>query len=435
MDNTTFAESLFSFIASCPTPFHAVASISSQLQVSGFAILSEGEKWSLADGGKYVVIRNGSLIAFSIGKPSSITDGFRVIGAHTDSPSLQLKPHPRSTATPYLQFGVEKYGGALLSTWFDRELSLAGRISALSSKGNPASYLVDFGRPVLSIPSLAIHLNRKANDGQEINAHNDLCPVLSQEIATTEEWHELLLSEINNNYPESRAETILSHDLFCYDCAPPRFFGIDNEFICGPRLDNLVSCFIGLQALLQCSSESNCMLILTNHEEVGSTSSSGALSNFAGSVLGRICGNLEDQGICLKRSFFLSLDNAHASHPNFVDKSDSDHQVMLNKGPVVKLNSSQRYCSNANSAAVFRLLCNEVGVETQEFVMRSDMACGSTIGPLTTAGLGVEGVDVGVPTWAMHSIREITGAKDPELLFSVAAHFFNRKELPSITDS
>ncbi len=435
MTDQPLTETLFSFINDSPTPFHAVANIVRILEKSGFTILDEGRKWQIERGGRYAVIRNGSLIAFTLENLDFSREGFRMLGGHTDSPSLQLKPHPRAMASPYFQFGVEKYGGALLSTWFDRELSLAGRITVQSESGTPCSLLIDFEKPVLYIPSLAIHLDRKANEGREINAQTDISPVLAQNISSEEDWHSLLAERLNNRYPDLAWRSILGYDLFCYDCSPPRFFGLDNQFICGPRLDNLLSCFVGLQALLQQQGSANCMLVFTNHEEIGSTSNSGALSNFSSSVLSRVCSSLENQAICMNRSFFISLDNAHASHPNFADKSDGDHQVILNHGPVIKINSSQRYCSNSRSGSVFRLLCSEIGVQTQDFVMRSDMLCGSTIGPLTSAELGIEGVDVGVPTWAMHSIREVTGAMDPELLYLAVLHFFNRDSLPLISDS
>lgn len=427
-------EPLFTFIAKSPTPFHAVKNMAGILQDSGFIILDENQLWDFGSGGRFAVVRNGSLIAFTIDDPSSIDHGFRIIGAHTDSPSLQLKPLSKTSSLPYLQFGVEKYGGALLSTWFDRELSLAGRVTVVTQDNEPFSCLVDFEEPILYIPSLAIHLNREANEGGSINAQQDITPILAQNISAESQWPSLLLEKINSQYPHIAARVIVGSDLFCYDCSAPRFFGLDKEFIGGPRLDNLLSCFAGLQAILQRSSEANCMLLFTNHEEIGSTTSSGALSNFATSVFSRICGDAQRRGMCANKSFLLSMDNAHASHPNFSEKSDPDHQVVLNKGPVLKTNSSQRYCSNSRSSAIFRLLCAEAGVEVQEFVMRSDMACGSTIGPLTTAELGIEGVDVGIPTWGMHSVREVTGAHDPDLLQRVACHFFNRPTSIDITE-
>lgn len=434
MDKETLNSRLFKFIAKSPTSFHAAANVVEILTKTGFTILREEEKWKLQEHGKYAVTRNGSLIAFIVGDLDLGNKGFRMLGAHTDSPSLQLKPHPRSSSTPYFQFGVEKYGGALLSTWFDRELSLAGRVTALDEDGKPYSCLIDFRQPIVYIPSLAIHLDRKANEGKEINAQNDISPVLAQHISSESQFHSLLLEQVNTIHTTLKARLILGYDLFCYDCSPPQHFGIDNEFICGPRLDNLLSCYVGLEALLQHQGSTNCMLIFANHEEIGSTTNSGALSNFASSVLARICEDIEKQAQCLSHSFLISLDNAHASHPNFADKTDPDHQVALNTGPVIKINSSQRYCSSSRSAAIFRLLCSEAGVQTQDFVMRSDMLCGSTIGPLTTSELGVEGADVGVPTWAMHSIREVTGAMDPEYLLQASLHFFNRESFPVITD-
>jgi aspartyl aminopeptidase len=434
MSIKTLPDALFEFIRTTPTPFHAAAAIKDVLNKAGFTILDEKRRWKIDQGGKYAVTRNGSIIAFATSAGDFSQEGFRMAGAHTDSPSLQLKPHPRATSLPYLQFSVEKYGGVLLNTWFDRELSLAGRVTVLTENGAACSCLIDFQEPVLYIPSLAIHLDRKANEGKEINAQNDICPVFAQSVASVEQWHDLLLERLNARHNDLSARSVLSYDLFCYDCSPPRYFGLDNTFICGPRIDNLLSCFVALQALLDSESSSNCMLLFTNHEEIGSTSNSGALSNFAASVLARICGSAEDMAIAMNRSFFISFDNAHASHPNFLDKSDADHQVVLNKGPVIKLNSSQRYCSTSRSEAMFKLLCSEIGVETQDFIMRSDMACGSTIGPLTSAELGLEGVDVGVPTWAMHSIREVTGARDPEYLYLAARHFFNRDTLPVISD-
>jgi aspartyl aminopeptidase len=433
MADTNFCHSLFSCIQASPTPFHAADFLSRQLQETGFVLLEENRPWHLEGGGRYLVIRSGSVIAFTIGETFDSDQGFRIIGAHTDSPCLQIKPHPMDGRQPYFQFGVEKYGGAILSTWLDRELSLAGRVTGLTANGEIVTCLVDFQKPLLTIPSLAIHLDREANDGRAINAQTDLCPVLSQTIADADDWNMELVEQIRKQYHEHPIRSILGRDLFCYDCSPPRFLGIHDDFISAPRLDNLLSCFVGMTAIRRCRSIANCMFIFTNHEEIGSMSSAGALSNFASATLSRIVDDSERRAICLSRTFFLSLDNAHATHPNFQAKSDSDHEIILNKGPVIKHNSSRRYCSHGQSSALFRLLCSEVGVETQDFVMRSDLACGSTIGPLTTASLGIDGIDVGAATWAMHSIREVTGSRDPELLCHVAEHFFDRETFPVIS--
>lgn len=433
MADTDHNQSLFSFIESCPTPFHAAGRIASDLEAVGFKVLEEHRSWNLEGGGKYVVVRNGSVIAFSISANFETGNGFRIIGAHTDSPALQIKPHPIEGRQPYFQFGVEKYGGAILPSWFDRELSLAGRITGLTANGEIVTYLVDFERPILTIPSLAIHLDRKVNDERTINAQSDICPVLSQTVSDVNDWNHLLIEQLEKQYPEHPIRSILGNDLFCYDGTPPRFFGTHEEFISAPRLDNLLSCYIGSSSLQQSHADANCMFIFNNHEEIGSSSNSGALSNFGSLVLSRIMEDTEQLAVCLSRSFFLSLDNAHASHPNFSSTSDADHNVILNKGPVIKHNSSRRYCSHAQSSALFRLICSEVGVETQDFVMRSDMPCGSTIGPLTTATIGIDGIDVGAATWAMHSIREVTGHRDPELLMLAAEHFFNRDTFPVIS--
>lgn len=425
--------SLFSFIKQSPTPFHAAAVIRDTLVQEGFILLDEGHTWNLENGEKYVVVRHGALIAFTVSDFSQLTKGFRIIGAHTDSPSLQLKPQSSSASTSYFKIGVEKYGGALLHTWFDRELSLAGNVTAQCADGSYDNYLLDFESPILYIPSLAIHLERKANEGREINVQNDLSPIFAQNaIADAKSWNKFLVERINSQYPDAGAQSVEGHDLFCYDCAAPGYFGVESEFISAPRLDNLLSCYVGLQAILSMEKNNNCMLIFSNHEEIGSTSYSGALGNFGNLVLARICTNFDTYGVCLHNSFLLSLDNAHATHPNFLDKNDPDHEILLNHGPVIKLNSSQRYCSNAKSGAIFRIICAEAGVTPQDFVMRSDMLSGSTIGPLATAELGVQGIDVGAPTWAMHSIREVTGATDPELLYRSSRHFFEREALPSI---
>jgi aspartyl aminopeptidase len=351
-----------------------------------------------------------------------------MIGAHTDSPGLQLKPNLQSNSGPYTIGGVEKYGGAILHTWFDRELSIAGRAACLLSNGESVSLLVDLLEPVAYIPSLAIHFNREVNKNLEINVQTDMSPVIGQ--GNTGDLEFLLLAALRNQYPGQDVNSVHGFDLFCYDPASSNYFGLDNEFIGAPRLDNLASCVIGLESIMHASDSSNTMLIFTNHEEIGSTSNSGALGNLADIVLTRICGDTEEKGICLHNSYLMSLDNAHASHPNFSDKSDADHPIFLNGGPVVKLNANQRYSSNARTGAVFRILAAETEVPTQDFVMRSDMVCGSTIGPLSSSQLGVDGVDVGIPTWGMHSIREVTGSNDPYLLYQVVSHYLGRKSLP-----
>ncbi len=431
MDNRTFNEALFSFLGRTPTSYHAVSALEEELARYQFVKLSESAVWNIEAGKRYLCTRNGSLIAFTVGSDTNLRAGFRMIGAHTDSPSLQVKPHSKSNREPYLVAGIEKYGGALLSTWFDRELSLAGRVSYTTSKGLYKTGLIDFGRPLLYIPSLAIHLNKEANEGQKLNPQTHLSPVLAQ--STDDQLPELesvVLDQLKKEYPEENPGKVNGFDLFCYDTRKPGYFGVNEEFLAAARLDNLLSCYVGLKALIQAGERTNSILICSNHEEIGSRTNSGALGNFLLSVLSRLFSGNQEKLISLHNSFLLSLDNAHASHPNYQESADKDHKVTLNGGPVIKINASQRYCSNGITASVPRILAAEIGVQCQDFVMRSDMACGSTIGPLTSSQLGLGAVDMGIPTWGMHSIREVTGSRDPHELYKLASHFVNRRTLP-----
>lgn len=435
MDTRTFNEDFFSFINNSPTPFHAASVLEKELLRSQFTRLDEGTPWKIESEKRYFCTRNGSLIAFTTGSSQDLSNGFRIIGSHTDSPSLQLKPHKKSGCEPYLVGGVEKYGGALLSTWFDRELSLAGQASFTTADGSHKIGLINFKRPLLYIPSLAIHLNRSANEGQELNPQTHLSPILAQSFnEQLPQIETIVLDQIIEQYPDDQPTAVNGFDLFCYDASKPSYFGINNEFLAAPRLDNLLSCFVGLRSIILAKKQTNNFLICSNHEEVGSRSNSGALGNFVLSVLSRIFKSDQDKLISLHNSFLLSLDNAHASHPNYQDSSDKDHKILLNNGPVIKINASQRYCSNGVTASVLRILAAEIGVKCQDFVMKSDMPCGSTIGPLTSAQLGIAAVDMGIPTWGMHSIREVTGRKDPFELYKLACHFLNKETLPPFND-
>ncbi|MBE0583589.1 MAG: M18 family aminopeptidase [Desulfofustis sp.] len=435
MENSSAVTSLFSFIENSPTPFHAVSCLRQRLLEAGFRELQEGAPWAADGFSKGFVVRGGSLIAFSLHPDALLTNGLRIIGAHTDSPALQIKPKLNRQRATYLTAGVEAYGGALLRSWFDRDLSLAGRACYRTADGNGDMVLVDFKRPVVCIPSLALHLNRKVNEGQEINVHHDLCPIigLSTDHAPAT-LQELLLDRIKDTRPDLSVVEVLGFDLFCYDLGKPSLTGLDREFIAAPRLDNLLSCYVGVEALCQHQGPTNCLLVCLNHEEIGSTSHSGAVGSFSGTVIDRLIPTAQERAVCLHHSLLLSLDNAHATHPNFRDKSDDNHEILLNRGPVIKINAGQRYSSTARSAALFRIIAEEANLLTQDFVMRSDMACGSTIGPLAAARIGVDAVDVGAPTWGMHAIREVTGAEDPGLLLRAACHFFDRPSLPTISE-
>jgi aspartyl aminopeptidase len=419
-------QQLMQFIQHSPTPFHAVAGLYAQLREASFVALKESERWQLNPGGRYVVTRNeSSIIAFTLGNGEPSDSGFRMIGAHTDSPCLHVKPEPQTLQQGYYQLGVEVYGGALLNPWFDRDLSIAGRISYRDSGHKLASTLIDLEKPVAVIPSLAIHLDREVNESRSINAQQHLPPVLMR---TTDEeplqFRTLLLEQLRQQQPDLDIEAILDFELSLYDCQPPALVGLNQEFISAARLDNLLSCYIGLKALLDSEQDQPKLLVCNDHEEVGSTSACGADGPFLRSVLERICPAPEDMARCIDNSWLISADNAHGVHPNYADKHDANHGPLLNKGPVIKINANQRYATNSETAALFRHLCTQAEVPVQSFVVRSDMACGSTIGRLTAGNIGVRTLDVGVPTFAMHSIRELAGAQDTEHLYKALKAFF-----------
>ncbi len=418
MNFTPYNSNLFSFLFSSPTPFHAVTNIEKHLFQQGFIGLQENERWQLTQGHGYYLTRdNGAVIAFILGSDESCEQGFRMLAAHTDSPCLQIKPRAEIRVGSYLQLGVEVYGGSLLAPWFDRDLSLAGRVCCRMSDGNLGVYLVDFHRPLLTIPSIAIHFDRDANKNGEINQQKHLPPLLSQSVdGQLPDFTTLLLAQIQQEHKKADVAEILSFDMFCYDFQEPAYTGAKNEFISSARLDNLLSCHAGMLALGKAERRKNVLLFCANHEENGSTSASGAHGSFLDSVLERIITDPTSRRIALCNSFLVSMDNAHAAHPNFMEKIDAAHEIHLNKGPVIKLNANQRYATNSISAAIFKNVCKEAEVIPQEFVMRSDLPCGSTIGPITAARLGVRTVDIGAASLAMHSIREHTGAMDPYLL-------------------
>lgn len=432
MSSSRFNGELLQFLQQSPTPFHAVSNLQAQLREAGFNQLDEGKHWELEKNAGYFVVRNDSaIIAFKTGQGDAVANGFRITGAHTDSPCLKIKPKPEIKKHGYLQLGVEVYGGALLHPWFDRDLSIAGRVDYHSKKGELKTSLINFEAPIAFIPSLAIHLNRTANDGQKLNKQKDLPPIVLQ---TTERskfsFDELLLKTLRKTASNRNAESILSHELFLYDTQAPGLVGLNEDFIASARLDNLLSCFLAAQALIKSKTKYPSVLVCNDHEEVGSVSSSGAQGPFLRSVLERIVKSESDESDALERAIhnsdLWSIDNAHGVHPNYSDKHDDKHSPELNAGPVIKINANQRYASNSQSIALFKAICNRVKVSYQSFVMRSDMACGSTIGPITAAELGIKTVDVGVASFGMHSIRELAGAKDAENLAKAVKAFYSR---------
>ncbi len=427
MPQNNFIQDLLDFIQASPTPFHATNTMRENFIAQDFTELDEADAWTLKSGGKYLVTRNeSSLIAFTLGDIAPEQAGLRMLGAHTDSPCLHIKPAPELCKQGYFQLGVEVYGGALLNPWFDRDLSIAGRVSYRDNQNNRKQTLIDFKRPVASIPSLAIHLDRDANKNRTINSQTDLPPVLMHsDKASTPDFRQLLLQELKQQMPDLEVATVLDYELCIYECQPPALIGLLQDFIASVRLDNLLSCFVGMRSMIDNTSTQNTLLVCNDHEEVGSSSACGADGPFLASVLNRICGESEKLSRCIDRSWLISVDNAHGIHPNYADKHDANHGPEINQGPVIKTNSNQRYATNSETSGLFRHLCEQTGVPVQSFVVRSDMACGSTIGPITASNIGIKTLDIGIPTFAMHSIRELAGVKDPAYLHRVLTEFFS----------
>lgn len=430
MTDLDFNDELLEYLHASPTPFHAVANMAALLEEAGFVQLDEANSWKMEAGGHYFVIRNDSaLVAFKLGAGDPLLDGLHLAGTHTDSPCLKVKPNPEVNSQGYVQLGVEVYGGALLNPWFDRDLSLAGRVDYRTTSGELESVLIDLVEPVAFIPSLAIHLDREANTGRTINPQKDLPPILLQAKAEDGFSFDDFLKEHLNTYSEDVIlEKVLSHELYLYDTQAPAEVGLDSQFIASARLDNLLSCFIACKALISSGDEHTSVLVCNDHEEVGSASASGAQGPFLKAVLERILANSGADGLerAIHRSLMLSIDNAHGVHPNFVDKHDALHRPVLNGGPVIKINANQRYASNSQTVAQFKTICDGVEVPYQAFVTRSDMGCGSTIGPITATELGVPTIDIGLATFGMHSIRELGGAADPILLHKAVTAFYSR---------
>ncbi|TDG11989.1 M18 family aminopeptidase [Seongchinamella unica] len=422
-----FNSDLCEFLASATTPFHAVAEMAHQLETSGYRKLAEDSHWQLQAGGRYYVTRNDSaIVAFGIGTESGPDGGLRMVGAHTDSPCLMVKPSPEKNVNGYYQLGVEVYGGALLNPWFDRDLSLAGRVSYQCEAGELRTGLVDFRRPIAVIPSLAIHLDREANKSRSINPQQDIPPILCQlEGDETTSFRELLQDRLLHEHPDCAVEKVLDYELCFYDTQKAAIIGLHHEFIASARLDNLLSCFTGMRALQQWDGASSVLLVCNDHEEVGSLSTSGAQGPLLASVLKRIVADEAAYAALTERSLMISADNAHGIHPNYPDRHDENHGPILNKGPVIKINANQRYASNSETTGLYRMLAAKEGVPVQSFVVRTDMACGSTIGPITAGGIGVRTLDIGVPTFGMHSIRELAGTSDACNLARVLQRFYN----------
>lgn len=438
------ADDLLRFIDACPTPYHAVREASARLEAAGFTRLEESDHWSLSPGDRRLVVRNGgSLAAFEVGTVPPPSAGFRIVGAHTDSPNLRVKPRPDIRAEGYHQIAVEPYGGVLLHTWLDRDLSLAGRVTFRDAEGMQTR-LVDLARPLLRVPSLAIHLYRELNqEGLKLNAQKHLVPVIG--LDGDADLVSLLCRALSRKEPSSpKVEDVLAWDLMAYDLQPAARSGADGEFIHAARLDNLASSHAGLHALIDSvgsgsPAEATRVVVLYDHEEVGSRSAEGAGGTFLHDTLLRIVLALGDadtvpdrdgdpgQGLAraISRSWLVSADMAHAVHPNYSDRHEPGHRPKIGGGPVIKTNANRSYATDAESAGFFADLCRRAGVPWQDFVTRSDLGCGSTIGPISAARVGVRTVDVGSPMLSMHSCREMAGTADVESMIAVLTEFFS----------
>jgi aspartyl aminopeptidase len=415
---------MMTFIQKSPTAFHAVVNIEKELIADGYTLLDETAKWNLSKGGKYYAKRNDSgLIAFKVSKGELLENSINMVGGHTDAPALKVKPNPENKYKDYLTLAVEPYGGLMLRTWFDRDLSLAGRVTYLDKSGALKSSLVDFDRAIATVPSVAIHLNREVNDKGGINKQKEMPPLLMQ-TSKKVSFNDIVIKELAANGVKD-VEEVLEHELFFYDLQAPSLIGLEEQFIAASRIDNLASCFIGLKSILEASDDTTTFLICNDHEECGSDSTSGAGGTFLVDILERLAGGREDYIRACQKAFLVSADNAHAVHPNYAEKHDSNHGPVLNAGPVIKINANQRYATTSETSGLFLSLAKRVDVPVQKFVARSDMGCGSTIGPITSTNTGIRTLDIGLPTFGMHSIREMAGTKDAYYLYNVLVELFN----------
>lgn len=422
------AQDLLDFIDASPSPWHAVDTAVQRLSKQGYSALDECQAWQLKAGQGYYVVRGGaSIIAFHLGQKKPNEIGFRLVGAHTDSPGLRLKPKAAYATDDLIRIGVEVYGGPILATFTDRDLSVAGRIS-LRSKNGFDLRLVKLDQPMLRLPNLAIHMNREVNDkGLLLNKQTEL-PLIFGQCEAGVDAEQAFLSQLAQS-ANANAADILSFELNVFDTQKGSFWGAKQAFIANSQLDNLASCHAALSALLATEKPmATIVCALFDHEEVGSESATGASGSFLSDVLQRISSSrkLDDDARlqAMARSFLVSADMAHAYHPNHPSAYEPCHHVLVNHGPVIKTNANQLYASNAESSARFMQLCEAAGVPYQQYAHRSDLGCGSTIGPIVAANLGVPSVDVGSPMWAMHSLRESAGVLDHAYMIAVLSALY-----------
>jgi len=435
---------LLHFIDASPTPYHAVASSAALLGAAGFTAVSASDDFAaLAAGAYYTTVSDGTLLAFVRPRKARADTirGFRIVGAHTDSPNLRIKPRPVYEKVGYLQLGVEVYGGVLLNSWLDRDLRLSGRVMVRGDDGRLGSRLVSLQQLTMRIPQLAIHLDREVGEkGLVLNRQEHLAPILGladpkspRSGGEIQLLHELCAKELG-----VFTQQIVGLELMLHDSQPATRAGLNQELLLAPRLDNLAMCHAGLSALLRTFQQDDDsgivpVVALFDHEEVGSSSDHGAQSAQLPRLLERLVlstgGSRESYHQALSRSLCVSADMAHSVHPNYVDRHEPNHRPVLNGGPVVKHNSQQRYATSLPTAVAILELGQNAGVAMQEYVHRTDLPCGSTIGPIVSTLMGIPTVDVGSPMLSMHSARELAGAADPEKMTRLLAHFLLSRNL------
>ncbi len=418
IDHKSSARKLINFISTSPSKFHAVANIARRLLHDGYTELKESEDWALEVGGKYFVTRNrSSIIAFKIG---SNPKGFNVMASHSDSPTFKLKPNAEMDALgKYIRINTERYGGMIMSTWLDRPLSVAGRITLMEGQ-RVKSALVNIDEDLLLIPSVAIHMNRNANDGMNYNPQSDTVPLMGSEASKGK-----LMSAIANTAGVKESDIIAS-DLFLYSRTPASIWGNDGELVSSPKLDDLQCAYATLQGfLVGDNSETVSTYCVFDNEEVGSGTKQGADSDFLRITTDRICDALGlSKGMMLANSFMVSADNAHAVHPNHPEYADPTNKPYMNGGIVIKYNGNERYATDAISAALFKRVCSAIGVPTQTYCNRSDLPGGSTLGNISTAQVSMPTVDIGLAQLAMHSSYETAGSMDTLYLERASAEFY-----------
>ncbi|MEU1805924.1 M18 family aminopeptidase [Streptomyces sp. NPDC019937] len=415
-------DDLMSFLRASPSPYHAVANTAERLEKAGFRQVEETAAWDGAAGGRYV-LRGGAIVAWYVPEDANPSTPYRIVGAHTDSPNLRVKPIPDTGAHGWRQIAVEIYGGALLNTWLDRDLGLSGRITLRDG----SSRLVTVDRPLLRVPQLAVHLDRSVNtDGLKLDKQRHMTPIWGLGSAEEGDLIRFVAEETG-----VAAEDVTGWDLMVHSVEPPAYLGRDRELVAGPRMDNLLSVHAGTAALTAAAARPELpyipVLAAFDHEENGSQSDTGADGPLLGNVLERSVyargGGYEDRARAFAGTVCLSSDTGHAVHPNYAERHEPGHHPRPNGGPILKVNVNQRYATDGSGRAVFVAACERAGVPWQSFVSHNAMPCGTTIGPITAARHGIATVDIGVAILSMHSARELCGAQDPRLLAKALTAF------------